>query len=187
LRDFAETQDRRAILDVHKEWWESCRGSDIPRMAKCFPSGPNYLMFNLNTHPYFGIAEKVRLWEHYKSQLDKPEFADVRIMRFDVARDMAWIATEGLFPERQVGPEGRGSAQRPIDASRTLDYIRFRATEIYRRDDGSGHPSWRIWHLHASLLCPPDEPRPGIGDTSNQRGLGGNPWGPAQRVAGVRP
>jgi hypothetical protein len=154
-------------------------------MAGCFPTGPNYLMFNLNTHPYFGIDEKVRLWEHYKKQVEKPEFADVRIMRFVVARDMAWIATEGLFPERQVGAEGRGSSQRPIDASLPIDRIRFRATEIYKRDDGAGHGVWRIWHLHASLLCPADEPRPGFGDTSDERGLGANPWGPALRIAGL--
>lgn len=177
--------DEQAILRVHTEWWESCRGSDIPRMSRCFPSGHGYLMFNLNTHPYFGIDEKIRLWEHYKGQIDKPVFADIRIMRMELARDMAWIATEGLFPERQVGPEGRGSALRPIDPDRVIDFIRVRSTEVYRRDDGEGRPLWRIWHLHASLLCPEDEKRPAFGDTSRERGLGGNPWGPARRVAGL--
>ena len=40
-------QDRSAILDVHKKWWESNHGLRISMMTECFPTGHNYFMFNL--------------------------------------------------------------------------------------------------------------------------------------------
>ncbi len=146
-------------------------------MQTCFPKGMNYLMFNLNTHPYFGIAEKTKLWEHYQEQLRVPRMPEVKIMRLDISGDMAWLACEGMFPEKQTGPEGRGTVTRPLDPTREIDWMRIRATEVYQRDDGEGNPVWKMWHFHGSLMGPEDEPRPAFGDTSRQRGLGGNPVG----------
>ena len=34
-----------------------------------FPKGKAYLMFNLNGHPYFGIDEKIRLWDEIDKQI----------------------------------------------------------------------------------------------------------------------
>ncbi|HEX8050087.1 MAG TPA: hypothetical protein VF504_01350, partial [Solirubrobacterales bacterium] len=51
--------------------------------------------------------------------------------------------------------------------------FRFRETSVLRRDDGRGAATWRIWHFHCSPLAPPDEPRPGFGDTAAERGQEG--------------
>ena len=51
--------------------------------------------------------------------------------------------------------------------------FRFRETVVFRRDDGRGSRTWRIWHFHCSPLAPLDEPRPGFGDTARERGTRG--------------
>ena len=95
--------DRKAIYKLHKDWWEANSGLDIPRMAACFPKGAqNYLMFNLNGHPYFGIDEKIELWKWYQGQIEIPEIGDIRIMRTTISGDMGWIASEGVFPLRPI-------------------------------------------------------------------------------------
>jgi hypothetical protein len=169
-------QDRKDILKVHRDWWTANYGTQIPLMQTCFPRGNNYLMFNLNTHPYFGIDEKTKLWQHYLTQLKVPRMPQVMIMRLDINGDMAYIACEGMFPEKQIGPEGRGTVTRPLDPKKEIDWMRFRATEVYQRDDGEGHPVWKMWHFHASIMGPETEARPGFKDTPGERGLGGNPW-----------
>jgi ketosteroid isomerase-like protein len=176
--------DREEILARHKDWWEANAGLDIPRMANCFPKGMNYLMFNLNGHPYFGLDEKVKLWEWYTDQLDIT-MGDIRIMKFEISGDMAWIGCEGIFPLRLIGAEGTGSETWQVDTEKEYDPFRLRATEIYRRDDGEGNPVWKMWHFHASPLPPEDELRPCFNDTARERGLGYNPWGEPLRVVGT--
>jgi hypothetical protein len=86
--------DKNQILTVHRRWWHANEQWDIPLMRTCFPVGPNDLMFNFNWHPYFGIEEKVQLWEYYKESgmtMDPPE---VRLMKFEVIGDIAYIANE---------------------------------------------------------------------------------------------
>ena len=127
-------------------------------MSACFPSGDNYLMFNLNGHPYFGIDEKVKLWEFYADQLEIPELPDIRIMKLEIHGDMAWLACEGLFPIREIGAEG--TAAELLEVGESVVHVPFRATEIYHRDDGAGNPVWTMWHFNSSPLPPEDEPRP---------------------------
>jgi hypothetical protein len=177
-------QDRQDILKVHKDWWEANCGLDIPRMASCFPKGMNYLMFNLNGHPYFGIDEKVKLWEWYQKEIDIPEIGDLRIMKLEIKGDLGWIAAEGIFPLRPTGASGTGSETWQIDQTE-ITRFRLRATEIYHRDDGEGKPVWKMWHFHCSPLPPEDEPKPAFGDTAKDRGLGWNPWGEPLRVVGT--
>ena len=169
-------QDRRDILKLHRDWWLSNHGTNIPLMKTCFPAGMNYLMFNLSSHPYFGIEEKIKLWSHYGGHIQIPHDPVAKIMRIEIRGDMAWLACEGLFPVRKTGPEGTGTAAVALEDTEEPTWLRIRATEVYQRDDGEGRPVWKIWHLHASMLCPEDEPRPGFGDTARERGLGGNPW-----------
>ena len=177
--------DRKAIYKLHKDWWEANSGLDIPRMAACFPKGAqNYLMFNLNGHPYFGIDEKIELWKWYQGQIEIPEIGDIRIMRTTISGDMGWIASEGVFPLRPIGEAGTGSETWQIDQVEVTPF-RLRATEIYQRDDGEGNPEWRMWHFHCSPLPAEDEPRPAFDDTPAERGLGGTPWGEPLRVVGV--
>lgn len=176
-------RDRAEILARHKDWWEANNGLDIPRMANCFPKGMNYLMFNLNGHPYFGLDEKVHLWEWYTNELELGRM-DILIMKFEIHGDMAWIGSEGVIPLRAVGASGTGSETWKLQDTdeQSWDMFRMRATEIYHCDDGEGGKAWKMWHFHASPLPPEDEPRPSINDTARERGLGQNPWGEPLRV-----
>ena len=175
-------QNRDAILAVHRDWWESNHGLRIPLMAGCFPSGPNYFMFNLQGHPYFGIDEKIKIWEFYADQIEVTEVPEIAVIRLEISGDMAWLACEGIFPLREVGSEG--VAAEGLQASAEIIPFRIRATEVYQRDDGESNPAWKMWHFHCSPSPPADEPRPALGGTANERGLGGNPWGEAIRVTG---
>jgi ketosteroid isomerase-like protein len=177
-------QDREDILKLHTDWWEANNGLDIPRMASVFPTGMNYLMFNLNGHPYFGIKEKITLWEWYQKELDIPEKPDIRIMKLSIDGDMAWLGCEGIFPLRSIGASGTGSETWRLDEDAPVDRFRLRATEIYQRDDGEGRPVWKMWHFHCSPLPPATETRPAFADTPEERGLGGNPWSDPLRVVG---
>jgi len=72
--------DIREIRDVHRQWWASNRGLDVERMRECF--APDYLMWNLKSHPYFGLEEKVALFEYYKAHMvptEPVELWDIRI------------------------------------------------------------------------------------------------------------
>lgn len=164
--------DRSAILELHKNWWEANHELVIPQMAAVFPGKDAYLMFNANGHPYFGIDEKVELWEWYQKEIEILEFPDVQIMRFTISGDMAYIACEAGFPMRPVGESGTGSATWVM---KDVMENRIRATEVYRRDDGDGNPEWRMWHFHASPLPDADEERPSAGGTIRERGIGNGP------------
>ncbi|SHK97391.1 hypothetical protein SAMN05443637_115120 [Pseudonocardia thermophila] len=181
-------QDREQILKLHKDWWEANHQLVIPLMETAFPAGDAYLMFNLNGHPYFGIEEKVELWKHYQNELDIVAFPDIRIMRLTISGDMAWLACEGIFPMRVIGSSGTGSATWRTEQGVEYDPFGLRATEIYQRDDGDGNPVWKMWHFHCSPMPPADEPRPGLGGTRQERGLGGGPGITPLRVTseGVR-
>ncbi|MFI7066740.1 YybH family protein [Kribbella sp. NPDC050124] len=174
MREF--TADEQAILQLHKDWWESNNGLDVPRMRQVFPTGDAYLMFNLNGHPYFGIEEKTNLWQWYRGRIEITAPL-VKIMRLDVVGDLAYIAAEGVFPSRQLRQADDSGEVLLIGESEQSfpPEIRMRATEVYKRDDGTGELRWTMWHFHCSPLPPADEPRPSVGDTSEQRGLGAVP------------
>lgn len=178
-------EDREAILQIHKDWWEANTGLDIPRMQTCYPSGMAYLMFNANGHPYFGIEEKTKIWEWYQENLEIPEFADVQIMRLNIRGDMAWLASEVAFPMRPAGVGGTGSATWEIGDASEITWSNIRCTEIFERDNGDGDPVWKMWHFHASPMPDVNEPRPAFGDTRTERGLGGSPVQEPFRVSGV--
>lgn len=181
-------EDRTAILKLHQDWWEANHQLIIPLMASVYPAGDSYLMFNLNGHPYFGIEEKIKLWEHYQKELDIVQYPDIEIMRLTISGDMAWIGCEGIFPMRVIGDSGTGSATWESDTAAEYDPFPLRATEIYQRDDGEGNPVWKMWHFHCSPAPAEDEERPGLGGTRRERGLGGGPGITPLRVTrqGVR-
>jgi ketosteroid isomerase-like protein len=167
----APAADIDEILRLHREWWEANLNLDIPRMVKVFPSpGDEYLMFNLNGHPYFGMKEKVALWEWYGQRISEQTGIDDRIVRLEVRGDTAWLASEG-----QVEPHQLDSEQWDLDSVTSLY---FRATEIYHRDDGQGRPEWRMWHFHCSPPADPAETRIAFEDSIETRGLGWVPWQP---------
>lgn len=161
--------DVAAILHLHREWWGANHGVDIPRMAACFPDGDNYLMFNLQGHPYYGIKEKVQLWEFYATQLVCPEEPETQIVQLIVEGNLAWLAADVIYTIGEIeGTDGVAASSAGYKPSRSRH--RIRATECYRRDDGNGDPTWKMWHFHCSPLPSADEPRPGFGDTAASRG-----------------
>jgi ketosteroid isomerase-like protein len=166
-------EDVREIRRLHRQWWASNRGLEVEKMRECF--APDYLMWNLNGHPYFGLQEKIDLFEYYKGHLmptEPPELWDIRVT---VDHDMAYVTAEGVLPVVVRSAEGSGSAL--IDSMAPLYErdgetvrFRFRETSVFRRDDGHGNKVWKIWHFHCSPLAPENEPRPGFGDTATERG-----------------
>jgi ketosteroid isomerase-like protein len=171
-----EQEDVQEIRRVHRQWWASNRGLDVERMRECF--APDYLMWNLNAHPYFSLREKVALFEHYKQHMVPTEPVELWNVRVELGGDMAYVTCEGILPVVIASDEGSGSAVMDAAAQhyeRRGDVIRFRfrETSVFRRDDGNGAPEWRIWHFHCSPLAPEDEPRPGFGDSAAERGREG--------------
>lgn len=166
-------EDKQIILKLHKDWWESNAGLDIPKMQSVFPTDDAYLMFNLNGHPYFGIQEKTDLWQWYSTRIEIG-MSEVYIMRLDISGDLAYLCAEGLFPSRQLRQTDENGEPLLIGESEQSfpPVIRMRATEVYKRDDGEGNPEWKMWHFHCSPLPPASEPRPSASDTSEERGLG---------------
>lgn len=164
------TKDEEQIVHLHNEFWGANRTLDIPRMKPVFVKGDKYLMYNLNGHPYYGIDEKVKLWEYLKSLTSSDEEQPHRIVRLEIRGNMAWLAAEIYkhYPApsenetKRLGGESVGLA-----IGKT---VRMRSTEIYHRDDGEGNAEWRMWHFHASQLPDPDETRPPFDDTSRSRG-----------------
>lgn len=163
-----QSPDIAEVLRLHREWWESNVGFDIPRMEQVFPeSGREYLMFNFNGHPYFGIDEKKALWGWYRERIAQPGGLDVRVMRLEVRGDTAWLACEGRIDAAQLdGGEWTADG---------VDTPLFRATEIYHRDSTTSE-GWRMWHTHISPRPEDNETRPGFADTTESRGLGWTPW-----------
>jgi ketosteroid isomerase-like protein len=170
----SQPDDVAEIRRLHRQWWSSNVGLDVPTMQECF--APQYLMWNLNSHPYFSLKEKSELFAYYKAHMvptQPPELWDIRVT---ADGDMGYLTAEGILP---VEVSGSGSGSAIMDCAAPLyeqrgDVIRFRfrETSVYRRDDGHGNPVWKMWHFHASPLAPVDEPRPGFGDTAADRGHG---------------
>jgi ketosteroid isomerase-like protein len=167
--------DERADIDeirrVHRQWWAANRGLDVEKMRECF--APDYLMWNLNGHPYYSLDEKVKLFRYYQQHLVPTEWPEVWDVQVRLDRDMAYLTSEGILP---VVATGEGSGSSTLDAvvplyERRGDTIRvrFRETVVFRRDDGRGNPVWKIWHFHCSPLAPEQEPRPGFGDSAAER------------------
>ena len=78
--DSGPEQDIREIRRVHRQWWAANRGLDVDRMRECF--APDYLMWNLNSHPYFSLEEKEHLFRYYKQHMvptEPPELWDIRV------------------------------------------------------------------------------------------------------------
>lgn len=151
-----DTDDRAEIMRLHEEWIAANTGLDVERMRKVFPEGSAYLMYNCNGHPYYGIDEKVALWEHLGEVMDY-EMLDELGHRLEIRGDMAWLACEGYARFTRMDEGGRPGG------------YHWRATEVYMRDDGAGKPEWRMWHFHCSHHAPDDQPRPGFGDIAAER------------------
>jgi ketosteroid isomerase-like protein len=153
--------DREDILRLHRAWWEANRDWDIAKMRSVF-AGERYLQYNLNGHPYYGLAEKTKLWEALAGHVKIPEISEPIRLRLEIRGDMAWLACENVVRvELAAGLEVPGIPKTPF---------RIRSTEIYQRDDGTGEPVWKMWHFHCSPTAAESEPRVPFGDSYASRG-----------------
>jgi len=156
----APEEDRREILRLHRDWWEANRDWDIPKMRGVF-AGERYLQYNLNGHPYYGLAEKTKLWEALDGSIKIPDISEPIDLRLEIVGDVAWLACENVIRiELAPGLEVPGIPKTPF---------RIRSTEIYQRDDGGGRPVWKMWHFHCSATASDGEPRVPFGDSYASR------------------
>ncbi len=176
IEDRTYTEDEQALLDLHRDWYYSNYNVNIPLMRTVFPAGDeSFLMYNLNTFPYFGVDELETLWRFY-AKTGNFGLAEDKVVRVDVDGDMGYIASEGVFPHTYLRDEDGNDLAEP----ETI-YIRFRSTEIYKRDDGEGAPKWTMWHFHCSQA--PDGDAVPVSktaeSTADARGLGNTPYSTA--------
>jgi hypothetical protein len=175
MSDF--TVDEQALLDLHRDWYYSNFNVNIPLMRTVFPAGEkSYIMYNLNGFPYFGVDELDALWRHYAQTMNFGLAVD-KVMRVEVVGDLGYVLSEGIFPViiNKAGDDS-GFPGRTGEVE-----IRFRSTEIYKRDDGEGNPRWTMWHFHCSP-CPDGDAAPISKTTAasaDNRGLGNTPYSQA--------
>ena len=159
--------DEARIERIHRDWWAANEGLDVAGMTAAL--APDYLMWNLNGHPYRSREEAAHLFGYYRDHLVPDDPAETWDTRVTVAGDLAYVTSEGMLPFLVASDEG---GQASVVAAmgpryeRSGEIIRFlfRETMILRRDREAAD-GWAICHFHCSPLAPRDEPRPGFGDT----------------------
>lgn len=168
----SRADDRAAVARIHDAWWAANHGLDVEGMTRDLAE--DFLMWNLNGHPYYDRDEVTRLVHHYRDHLvptEAPELWDVRVV---VGGDLAYVTAEGVLPVTVTSDDGAGAAliARMADCYETrADVVRFafRETMVLRRAPAEPH-GWRICHFHCSPLAPDEEPRPAFGDSGATRG-----------------
>ncbi|BBY64978.1 nuclear transport factor 2 family protein [Mycolicibacterium helvum] len=138
--------DAAAVLAVHRGWLAANIGLVAESMIDFFPTGLNYLQFNLNGFTYNGVEDKAKLWRNLQAVgANIVRIDDVGEPVVEVFGDVALLTSEGECEIELPSPSGGLDNSGPM---------RFRNTEFYRRDDGAGAPQWRIWHMHVSEAAP---------------------------------
>ncbi|MGB3483163.1 MAG: hypothetical protein WBB07_13240 [Mycobacterium sp.] len=143
--------DAQAILAIHNGWLAANVDLVPEAMLGFFPVGEGYLQFNLNGFTYHGVMDKARLWRNLNTLgANISRIGDTAEPVVQVFGDVALLTSEGecevLLPTASGTLESSG-------------VTRFRNTEFYRRDDGTGAPHWRIWHMHVSESAPEGAPK----------------------------
>jgi hypothetical protein len=168
-----QADDVAQLLKLHRDWYFSNFEINIPLMRTVFPPEPDqFLMFNLNDHPYFGVDELADLWSFY-ARTDRWGLCEDHVIRVDVSGDMGYIVSEGVYPSWVIKDEEGNPLPEEVDVT-----FRYRSTEIYKRDDGAGGRAWKMWHFHCSTR-PDDDAVPDAktaADTARRRGLGNTPY-----------
>jgi ketosteroid isomerase-like protein len=144
-------QDIAEILAVHHSWLESNNGLVPEKMYPNF-ANPGYLQFNLNGHQYNNVDEKVKLWEGlHQIGFNLTDVKIVEEPKVYAEGNLAYLTA--YWSALATGDTGTGALEPAAEP------LTFRVTEVYRRDDGTGKPVWRIWHFHASPVASPEAPR----------------------------
>lgn len=176
-----QASDVEQLLRLHRDWYYSNYEINIPLMRTVFPTGDeNFLMFNLNQHPYFGVDDLADLWSYF-ARTGRWGLCEDYVVRVDVSGDLGYVVSEGTFPAWEV----KDAEGNPLPEDQIVDRTAsYRSTEIYKRDDGKGNPKWKMWHFHCSTQ-PPDDEVPDAKtekDTAKARGLGNTPHSTGTRT-----
>lgn len=167
----ASDEDRVVIERIHRDWWAANEGLDVAGMTAAL--APDYLMWNLNGHPYYSRDEAAHLFAYYRQHLVPDEPPEIWDTRVTIGGDLAYVTSEGMLPFHVASDEG-GQASvvaamgpRYEQRGRIIRFL-FRETMVLRRDPESAD-RWVVAHFHCSALAPSAEPRPGFGDTGASR------------------
>lgn len=163
------------VEEIHRSWWAANQGLDAEGMTRDLSD--DFLMWNLNGHPYLSRAELDRLLEHYRRHLVPPESPQLWDVRVVCGEDLAYVTAEGVLPVMALTEGGAGAAliERMAGCYEQREgtiRFRFRETMVLRREPAAEH-GWEVCHFHCSPLAPADEQRPGFGDTETSRGRRG--------------
>lgn len=140
-------ETKAEILRLHRAWFDANSGLQSDRL-KHIMAGEAFFNYNLNGYRYDGLSEIEKLWQpqHMASAFELRELRNERHLQVEASAEMGWVTCEADCELRMklVGGSGRMSGEGEIVV------MPFRITEIFRRDDGSGQPVWRMWHFHCS-------------------------------------
>lgn len=163
--------DEATIERIHRDWWAANEGLDVAGMTAAL--APDFLMWNLNGHPYYSRDEVTHLFGYYREHLVPDEPPEIWDTQVTVGSELAYVTSEGMLPFLVASEEG---GQASVVASMAPHYEKrgriirflFRETMVLRRDPEAAD-GWVVCHFHCSPLASDDEPRPGFGDSSTSR------------------
>jgi hypothetical protein len=140
------TEAESEILRLHREWFAANLGLQGHLLRDIF-AGERFFDFNLNGYRYDGITEMEKLWspEHMPAAFDLQALTNVRNLAVVASGDIGWLTCEADCVLKM-----RSSGIGDMAGEEEIVVMPFRMTECYRRDDGEGAPTWRMWHFHCS-------------------------------------
>lgn len=137
------------VLEVHERWRLSQVGWKVDQMISCKAKGTNFLQYNLDGHIYRGSHELAALWEQMREHVDLVASEDMTPPNIMMLGDLVVLSIDlsvmrFRVPEPFTSDTGIWSITFEPDGTDLF----FRSTEVYRKDDGSGRPEWRMWRAH---------------------------------------
>lgn len=135
------------ILRLHRLWIDANAGLQGHLLGEVM-AGPKFFNYNLNGYRYNGLAEIQKLWqpEHMGSAFELRVIRNERNLQIEATAEMGWVTAEADVELRMKLAQGSGEMR----GDGEIVVMPFRITELFRRDDGSGKPVWRMWHFHCS-------------------------------------
>jgi hypothetical protein len=155
-------QDRVEIMRLHNQWMRANCGLVVDGMRGVFVGGDRFQGFNLNGHTYFRRDEWERLWNYLRTVMEIAQIVDEQILKLEIRDGAAWLAFEATITARAL-PQAASASSSGLPLPTELVPMRFRGSEFFLREDESGRPVWKMWHVHYSPCAPANEPRPGFG------------------------
>lgn len=99
--------DAAAVLAVHRGWLAANIGLVAESMIDFFPTGLNYLQFNLNGFTYNGVEDKAKLWRNLQAVgANIVRIDDVGEPVVEVFGDVALLTSEGECEIELPSPSG---------------------------------------------------------------------------------